>query len=72
MQLKGIAGSEATVVLTADELEFLCGTIRETLEALQGWEFHTRMGETRERADEMWHQLRGIFEKTRPDDADRQ
>jgi hypothetical protein len=69
MQLKSIAGREATVVLTGDELEFLCGTIRETLEALEGWEFHTRTGETRERAEELWMQLRSIFDKTTHQDG---
>ena len=64
MKIKNIAVGEATVVLTSDELAFLCSAIGETLETVEEWEFRTRTGETRERAREIQLQFGSIYDKT--------
>jgi hypothetical protein len=49
------------VSLSRDELEFLCGSINETLEAVEDWEFQTRTGETPQRAKEILAKLKRIL-----------
>jgi hypothetical protein len=43
MKLLGV-GTQITVSVTEDELVLLSGCIRETFEAVEDWEFHTRLG----------------------------
>jgi len=48
-----------TIIVSRDELAFLCSAIIEALKAVEEGEFQTRTGETTERATELLHQISG-------------
>ena len=54
-----LAEGEMVLVATAEELQIIVSMISETLEAVESWEFQTRLGITRDEAkafsDEIWH-----------------
>jgi len=64
MRVESIKPGEATITFSSDDLGFVIGAIAESLEALDEHEFHTRMGETRERAREIRDEFYGIFKRT--------
>ena len=49
-----VADGEIVVALTRDELALFASGIGESLEAIEDWEFHTRLGAT---PDEAWEIL---------------
>jgi hypothetical protein len=54
------------ISISRDELEFLRGSINETPEAVEDWEFQTRRGSTAQRAKEILAKLkRTLDEKSR-------
>jgi hypothetical protein len=62
MQLKSVSTGEATITAPTEELLFLCNAINEACE-LRDPEFKTRMGVTREWAEDIWKQLDGVLEE---------
>ena len=57
MDLIRINSDKITISFAPDELSFLSNAINEVLEAVEDWEFHTRTGETRSRAEEIKRNL---------------
>ena len=57
MKISAVTNGDATCILAADELRFLCNAVNETLEALEHWEFETRTGKTRAFASSLQEQL---------------
>ena len=57
MEVMNITKDRITVFFSPTEVTFLCNAINESLEAVEEWEFQTRMGETRKNATEMLAQL---------------
>lgn len=55
-----------TLRLTYDELSLIRGCINEALEAVEDWEFHTRVGHQRDRAVAVFGALRAVSESQRP------
>jgi hypothetical protein len=49
---------------TTGELELLAGCVRETLEAIEEWEFETRVGATREATRTLGRELRRVYRGT--------
>lgn len=56
-----LGDDEVVLAATRDELLTLSGAIRETLEAVEEWEFHTRLGVTREEARALGNQIREVL-----------
>lgn len=52
--------------LTRNDVALLASALRETLEALEDWEFETRVGESRDRAREAMGILWQAYDETRP------
>jgi hypothetical protein len=50
------------VAFVPSELAFLCNVINESLEAVEGWEFQTRTGESRTNATAILSQLRRLYD----------
>lgn len=63
----GVSVPADHVLLSAsrDELRALGGATRETLEAVEGWEFATRLGVTREEMRSVGRDLGRIIQETR-------
>ncbi|WP_139359897.1 hypothetical protein [Mycobacterium sp. D16Q16] len=57
-----VADDEIIVGVTREELVILAGGIRESLEEIEEWEFHTRMGITRDEAKSLRDKIRTILE----------
>jgi hypothetical protein len=70
MDVQNATRTGATISLSIDELGFLGSAINETLEALEEWEFQTRTGETRERAIEIFRELRAVLHQCKAPDLD--
>jgi len=64
MKVTHIDNQAITIVFSTSELAFLCNAINESLEAVEEWEFQTRMGETRKGAAEMLVELRKLLHET--------
>ena len=52
--------------LTRNDVALLASALRETLEAVEDWEFETRVGESRDRAREALRILWQAYDETRP------
>ncbi|UOE27528.1 hypothetical protein [Agromyces soli] len=61
---------EVAVALTLGELSMLVGAIRETLEAVEPWEFQTRLGWERGDLRALQSQVRGLLLAERQARAD--
>ncbi|WP_131821935.1 hypothetical protein [Mycobacteroides chelonae] len=57
-----VADDEIILGVTREELAILAGGIRESLEEIEEWEFHTRMGITRDEAKSLRDKIRIILE----------
>ena len=62
MQLESVSPNHATVTLTRNDVLFLRGALRETLEALDDAEFHTRTAATPDQFRDLLAQFRKIHE----------
>jgi hypothetical protein len=56
--------SDLNIMLSADELAFICNAINEALEAVDDWEFETRTGKSRAEAKAISAQLRHILDRS--------
>lgn len=56
-----VGDDEVAVALTLDELSMLVGAIRETLEAIEPWEFRTRLGWERRDLRALQSQVRELL-----------
>jgi hypothetical protein len=65
MQIKDITASEATVILTNDELAFIRSAIGEAIEAVEEWEFPIRTSWTHEQAWKIQKQFGSLYDKTK-------
>lgn len=62
----GAGEEEVVVVLTADEVAFLANAVTESLEAVEEWEYETRLGGSRRTAQQLRRRLKASL---RPDDG---
>jgi hypothetical protein len=60
-----VADSELVVAMTRDELALVTGGINEALQAVEDWEFETRLGFTREEAWALRARLTEVLRATR-------
>jgi hypothetical protein len=67
--VREIAGGSASVELTVDELVGLNNALNEALECLEPWEFQTRMGVEREKAEALQEQIGSLLDEVRQSDA---
>ena len=58
MEATNIAKNKIPIIFSPTELAFLSNALNETPEPIEEWEFHTRMGEIRQRAMEFHTRLR--------------
>lgn len=58
---RGGSGARFVVVVTAPELVLLSNALGESLEAVEEWEFQTRLGETRETARQLRTDLKAAL-----------
>ena len=63
MDATNITKDRITVAFSLAELAFMSNAINETVEAVEGWEFETRTGETRERAMEIMAELGAMLDR---------
>lgn len=56
-----IGDDEVAVALTLDELMMFAGAINEALEAVEAWEFQTRLGWEREELLALHSRVRGLL-----------
>jgi len=66
-----ITKNKITISFAPGELSFFSNAINESLEAIEDWEFQTRTGETRERANEILTQLRRLLDEANQTDGDK-
>lgn len=60
------ASNHLLLRLARNDVALLASALRETLEAVEDWEFETRVGESRERAREAMGILWQAYDETRP------
>jgi len=60
-----LADDELVIATTRAELAILAGAINETLEAVEEWEFHSRLGVTPDQAQELHARIVGILRELR-------
>lgn len=56
-----VAENELVIATTRDELAVLAGAINEALEAVEEWEFDTRVGATPDQARELRDRLNAVL-----------
>ena len=64
MNLVNHSDGELVVKLARGELQLLCNSINEALEAVEAWEFQTRTGATPEEASLLLKQIKEILKMT--------
>jgi hypothetical protein len=61
MRVRDESAQQVLVELSWDELILLKAAINETLNAIEEWEFHTRVGATRQQAGALLQQLHEVY-----------
>lgn len=57
--------SEVVIATTRDELVLLANSLNEALEAIEGWEFDTRLGGSPEEARALRSKIKDLLRETR-------
>lgn len=57
----GEAGDHVVLALSRDELLLLAGSVNEALEAVEDWEFETRLGADKDAARRVRNDLRAVI-----------
>jgi hypothetical protein len=65
LRLSGMADAELVVGATRDELVLLANALNEALEAVEGWEFDTRLGGSPDEARELRSKIKDLLHATR-------
>lgn len=60
-----VDGSEVVISATQDELVLLAGSLNEALEAVEGWEFDTRLGGSPDEARALMSKIKDLLRETR-------
>ncbi len=64
--LPEIDDAEVVIAATRDELVLLAGSLNEALEAVEGWEFDTRLGGSPDEARALRSKIKDLLRETRP------
>ena len=64
---QGVAQGEFVVAISRDELSLLANAITEALEAVEEWEFETRLGATRDHAKVLRTRLKELRHSYQPE-----
>jgi hypothetical protein len=56
---------QVVIAATRDELALIANSLNESLEAVEDWEFQTRLGESREAACALGSQINGLLDQLR-------
>jgi hypothetical protein len=59
-----VVPDEVVLAVTRDELVALAGAVNESIEAVEGWEFHTRLGVTRDEARALGLRIGEVLRQT--------
>ncbi|WP_091413529.1 hypothetical protein [Friedmanniella luteola] len=60
-----IDARQVVIAATPDELALIANSLNESLEAIEDWEFQTRLGESHEAARALRSQISGLLDQLR-------
>jgi hypothetical protein len=65
VEIKSVTKEFVDLRLTVDELMLLNNAISESLNAIEQWEYHTRVGATAAEAQALLHEIHDTIDQTR-------
>jgi hypothetical protein len=59
-------GDRVVLTMSREQLLLLAGSVNETIEAVEDWEFSTRLGADKDDALQLWAELGGLITRLGP------